>query len=631
MSMKTTARDIVMSIGLIATFLASFLAVAPYVIDGAMIRDQLVSRVAAWSGGTVEVRGGVYITSMFELKVEAHDVSLNDPARFDGLTSASAEKVEARLSVWDLINGELIFEKIWIDGLEARLAQPVDADWRDLFSAKAPLLRRVMAEAEDAPFMTVVVRDGQLLAPTPEGETVSAVGRFRSVVELAPDGAGMDWRANFTWRGEQVAISVERGAFEHVADVRSAPVEITARVAGGEVEANGNVRLGENVGFEGRFAAEFADVSRLASLLGQHVGPQNDALEFAAEGSLRADEREIGFFNFRSSLGRMSAKGMLSIDRSKPRLQVTTTLDLGSLDLLAAYAGAQALGMADGAQIQARDTRAPSQGSVHILDALLPLGAPAAFDGELRLSASRLSAPGLYAGPAAIFISLQPQGLTADLAELGLFGGTMNGQFELSRDAAGLVLRGRGSAESLSMRDCLWGTPAQDWMSGEADATFQVESRGPGLAALWAATRLKANLVAVDGGALGVDVAALLEQGESLSAAQGQTEVVLPPSPRGRGSFDIFSARIEVTSGGVKVDALEMTAGTWSATGAGEIAFAQGWLNWKLQAARVENSIESQSLISFAGGQSLLGRPLARLDIQGDAERPEIRYIAPKD
>jgi hypothetical protein len=639
MSIKSAARDIAMSLGLIATFLVSFLAIAPYVIDGAMIRDQLVARVADWSGGKVEVRGEVYIDSLFELTVEAHAVSLSDPQRLEGITAASAQKVKARMSVWHLIQGELIFEKIWIDGLEARLAKPVEGDWRELFLARGPLLRRVMADVEDTPFMTVVVRDGHALAPTPEGEMISAVGQFRSVLDIAPDGAGLEFRANFTWRGEPVALNLERGAFGYMADERIAPVDMSVRVAGGEFDANVRISVGDNVQYQGNFAADFADVSRLASLLGQNIGPQKpDELRFVARGAVRANEREIGFSDFTSSLGRIRAKGMISVDRTRPRLQVTSTLDLGALDLLAAHAAAQSLGLVKGAPdrvhhgVSTPDASTPGtpQGSAVVLQALLPVDAPAPFDAELRLSASQLSAPGFNAGPAAIFVSLRPEGLTADLAEFGVFGGTINGQFELTHDADGLALRGRGSADGLSMADCLWRTPARDWMSGDTDATFKVESRGSDLRSLWAATRLEANLVAVDGGAIGVDVAALLEQGESLSAAEGQPEVVLPPSRRRPGRFDVFSAHVEVTASGVKVHALEVTSGTWSAAGQGEMTFDEGRLDWQLQAERVERAEAIESFISFTGGRRLLGQHSARLDIQGNAETPEIRYVAPQ-
>jgi len=120
--MKRFRRSIT-GAGAALVLLLAFGAAAPYLVDGGTIRSQLFTKMSGWADGRLEVNGPVYLTSLFDLTIEAHDVEIRAPSRFANVESLRARRIAARLSLWDLLNRRISFEKMWLHGLRVSLSE----------------------------------------------------------------------------------------------------------------------------------------------------------------------------------------------------------------------------------------------------------------------------------------------------------------------------------------------------------------------------------------------------------------------------------------------------------------------------------------------------------------------------
>ncbi len=619
--MKRFRRAIAGASGILLVLLALG-AAAPYLIDGGTIRSQLFTKISGWADGRLQVSGPVYLTSLFDLTIEAHDIEIRYPARFANVESLRAERIEARLSLWDLLNKRISFEKMWMHGLRIALREKPSGYsardvWRALVLNDPPVLDDVLRAGEDAPFLTMVVRDARFLSARTGEPVIAGVGSYSGVVRRAPGGGQFSVDGRVGWGSERVEIELIRSQFTpegptHTARMRAAFESATL----GRFSIDGRIVRANGQRFIGRFEVGEAAAQPLAALLDLPMSPALNQSRLSASGEVAATPREIALQQLQIGLGSAQANGLLRIDLSD-RPRIAGTLGFGAVDL-----SASRLSETVKAGLLAGNDPADTPADGDGIHATALASVMRRFDADLRLSAESILLDDVSTGPAAAFLSLTDGLAALDLAELMVFDGFVNGQFTGHWADSRFTLSGKGRAENVELAQFLAGAGTVPLLTGDADVSFTLGSSGASLHDLARQARLSGRLIAVDGGELALDVAALAAQ----RAQTGAPQSAIMPS---QGEYDTLSCSFVFDGGRLEVHSLEIVQDAWLIRGKGRIDLARQKLDWRFDAGQMARPIEARALPQRDSALTTGGEDAIRMQVHGPMHDPRVIYFAP--
>jgi uncharacterized protein involved in outer membrane biogenesis len=587
--MMTRFRRVISVTGIIVAIVLGLAAAAPYLVDEKTVRDQFVARLSGWAGGSLHVGGDVRIKSLFDLTVRASNVEIRSPARFSDVVAITAERVEGRLNVWALLNGRIVFDKVWVRRPRISLrGEPAAFDgkalWRRLFNEDRPLFEDALNAVEQAPFIEVQLIDGLVVSAAANARALPGLGRFSLRVVHRPEMARVTAEGQVDWRGQPIDVSIARGRFESQGPTRAAYLGLSGSGPSlGAVSLEGRIVKANNLRYLGSVEVDGAHVKELADLFDLPTGPALRAARLSASGNIEAGRQKLSLQQLAVSFGGMRADGLLSLDLSKPKPKLSGTLGLTDIDLRGVTLTGRPAGLL-GPQDPLQVRRKGTSGRGRRLASWLKT-----FDADLRISAESLALDGISAGPSAAFFSIDEGVATLDLAELRVFGGTLNGQFALLQQDGGLRLRGKGKATSVDLGQFLTTVTGLRLAGGQADVTFSLKGAGADPAALAQGAKFRGRISALEGGDLAINLAALAAQGSERGGfSQGaRTQIVLSP---GSGDYGMLRAAFMLAGSKLRLHILEIAEDGWLIRGQGQVDMAQRTLSLRCQAVRAEGA-----------------------------------------
>ncbi len=624
--MKMVRRAIA-GAGVVLIVLLALGAAAPYLVDGSSVRNQFFTKMSGWIDGGLRVRGPVYLTSLFELKIEAHDVEISAPRKFDNVAALHAERIAGRLNLRELLSGRVTFDKIWVNGLHVRLnghpraIEPADA-WRSLVLNDPPVLEDIIRTSADAPFFALKFTDATIGVGGDRTPLSADLGPVDGTVERAPGDRSLSFSARALWRGAPIRVELERSPFRPEGPTSTADLHVSVESGSlGRFSAEGRIIEANGTRFLGRFAISEGHAPRLASLFGL---PVDDALapeRLSARGSVVATLRDIALSDLEIGIGGAQASGVVRVDLGA-RAKVSGTLALGTLDLSGTAFGEPAAGLSPREKAQDARTRVGPALASRIAAALMHL------DADLRLSADRLTLGGVTAGPAAAFLSLDHGLATLDIAEVMAFDGALSGQFAARPDGFGLRVSGKGRARSIELAHLFASGGATAPATGNADVSFEVEASGTTLAAMAKRVRLTGRAIAVEGGELALDIADIASRVGAPPSLAGEppTEKRLPGR---RGRYDSMSVAFAMSENRLDLTFLQILSDQWVTRGNGRLDLSDHSLDCRLETARMSGPIEARA--APFGDFSLTPRPEESIEFRviGPMQAPSVIFRAP--
>jgi hypothetical protein len=343
--------------------------------------------------------------------------------------------------------------------------------------------------------------------------------------------------------GQRVAIDAlwsDAGAREGTAQV---PLKLNVRSAVLEATLDGVFKTDEQPSFAGQ--AEF----RLPSLrkfvtwlaLGRGVSEQLQAIVVA--GPLEWSLGQMSFTRANVAVSGHQATGALTIKHSGGRTSVDGTLGFQELDL--------------GRQLQGLVAASPPQSTdPHVLTVI---------DADLRLSASKLQAPGVEMGRAAVSIALNKGRLQADIAELEIESGVAGGQLSIDLNEpspkAGLKIKLRGADVGRALAEPLRRNPILGKANVAFEGTFGGQTLSEGLSSLAG----RGHFELAEAGRLGIDFSALIH------AAKAGSVVGWAAAGRGGTSVDTLTGRFRVLNGALTIESMQARSGSSVLLGSGRL------------------------------------------------------------
>jgi len=621
-------RRVIAGVALAAAALLLVAVAAPYLVDGRTVRDQLVVKLSAWAEGDLRVSGDVRLTSLFDLTIEAGDVRIDEPARFPDISAIEADQVAARLNIWDLLNGRIVFDKVWVAQPVFTLQRPwpelaPERLWRGVLLDEWSGFARLIETMQTAPFRYIAFNDARL-EPAPVLDRTSLSKGPLTVVlnrQSSPDSVHVDARIGPPEQSTRITLA--RSVFQPAGPTLEAPVSLTVESAdlgwlsldGSIIRANGTRLIGN---------LDFRDAS-LTALAGWLDLPTGDALaerRYSATAALEATREKLSLQQLDVELGDTQVTGLLNLalDQDKPKL--SGTLGMSAVDLR----GLSLTGQADGVFLP-EDPRSVRRGGPWPRAQRIGNWLNS-FTADLRLSAESLTFDALTTGETAAFLSVGRGTATLNVAELMVFDGMMNGQFSVRWQQDGFHVSGKGKATGIALQPLLANMQAPQLASGTADISFAVDGEGPTMAAATRDADLNGQLMALQGGELALDVAAIASRARQ-RAVEGEGTVGSRLAP-GSADYDMLRASFRVNRRELRLAPLEVVQNGWIIRGGGRADLLQQRLDWRLDAARAPDWPAAQAGMSETGGASVSSSEAISLHVTGTLQRPWISYKMPE-
>jgi AsmA protein len=566
-------------------------ALMPSLINAEPVKQRLIAELRDWAGSDIQLGGPVSIENFFSLSVNLQNVEFKGLKGIPSLKTLHAEHIVARLSWTDLISGNLDFNKIKIIDSTAHVTGIGAGDL-------AAAVIGMIAPPEKIPFTTFVLTNCVVRIDAPPGaprERFIYIDSVSSNLRKSDQRIELDGRLK--WQDETFSFETVTYAPLTAASAAPVPLQVTATSRLLDVSFDGSANLAGYLTGAGKFISSTPNLLALAKWL--ELDP----------GAVIAEP--------------VSVAGVLNLTGSRAVLQsaaFSLAGEHGSGDI---NIGLEAGGPKIDGALAFEDVDVRKLWALSLSDQRL---FPAKGDAEWRffqqadldvsISANRPRWDALPLGPVAFTLTGKAGMLTAEIAELGLLGGSLLGHVELdlSGDTARASARLTGGDLEADQLLALAAQPI--WLSGEIDANIEAEASGQTPAELYKSATVNARLAFPQGGQIQLDLPRLSAPGQTFDRDgwEGGGFVMTP--------FERLRMQLIVDDEVLRFTDLDLQGGGGMVRGMGDVDLANRTLDWQLWVLSRANP-GAQGGPAPAQEQGAIGS----LSVKGPWSRPAIRLV----
>ena len=449
-----------------------------------------------------------------------------------------------------------------------------------------------------------------LSLPSPIGDDAAA--RRIEDLAVAIDFAGLDAPVSvsggLTWRGD--AFRIEGSATPALA-MAGMPTPLTLRLAGSQVAIGYEGSVAPSGSVDGNVVLETRDLRALAAWLGTPLAPGGGLGPFSFSGRLAAGEQGLRFTGAQIRLDDTTGRGEGELRLgARPKLTARLELDRLGLD---PYRAAT-----DHAGSGRSEARVPGAEGSSWSRVPIDLSGLKALDAELSLSARQIVRDTLEIGPSRLDLKLADGRLSAELAEMALYGGQGSGVLVIDGSQQVPELAARFTLSDLSARPFLTAIAGFGWIEGRVTSALDVRTRGISQYELVSGLDGTARFDFADGAIRGINIPRMvrgLTVDTLLGWASNETQ---------KTDFSALGASFAITRGIAATEDLALIGPLVRMSGTGRVDMPERMLDWRLE-PRVVPSLEGGAPVPLAKGEARelegLGVPVI---VRGSWDRPQI-------
>jgi uncharacterized protein involved in outer membrane biogenesis len=566
-----------------------FVALLPSLINAEPVKKRLIEELRGWTGSDIHIAGPISIDNFFSLTVNLRDVEFTGFAGFVKFKSLRADEIVARIAWTNLLIGSFDFDKIKINGAIARLGPEGE---NDLEGA----LRTALRGPHKAPFSAFIIKDCVIKSETPDGSERTLTHVNNAAAEYRPSDGRISLSGALNWRGEQVYVDARTFAAPAGAEAGSIPLKLD--IDGRLITASfkGQANFVDAWTASGALEVKTPDAAALFAWLGIKDG-RAIAAPLEISGALDLTASQIGLQSAALSIAGHSAYGDFTISRAPDAAKIEGSLAFDTLDLRQSWA-----------LITAPRPVSPGERGFW-MDALRG----AALD--LRLSAGEVRWDTLTMKDAALTLSGQDGVVSADLADLTLFGGSVIGHLQADLRQGPARLRARITGDNIEAAELLAAGAKGDWLDGRADINIEAEAAGNTAGEIFKTARGEAKIGFPEGGQMQLDL----------------PQLVKSPTARGREGwdsaslawtkFDSMRVHLSLKDASLRCEGFLLTSPEAQLRGTGEVDLGGQNLDLTLTVSPGATGADAGQTASDAPEAN----PGIGLSIKGPWAHPEIR------
>jgi len=165
--------------------------------------------------------------------------------------------------------------------------------------------------------------------------------------------------------------------------------------------------------------------------------------------------------------------------------------------------------------------------------------------------------------------------------------------------------------------------------TGPADISFAVEGAGPTLGAAMREMTVNGELIALQGGDLALDVAAMaaMARDEAMNADQPRTKRQMTSWAA---DFDMLRAAFVLRDHDLRIAPMAFAQDGWVIRGRGRADLAQQRFDWRLDAAQLPVETEPQNNAPMENHLFAADKQTISLHVTGSLQRPWVSYKMPE-
>lgn len=557
------------------------------------LRAGIVARLAAWSGGKVEVSGPFELHYFPDLAITMGSMKIDRTPRLPQIKAVSAKGIRVELGLRSLILPRAILHSITLTDLDVTLRpQPGPAE------ATAPADPRPLIEAlRSVPVPELTVVNGEINREGADGR--DGLRGINASAAVSPDGA-LRASGSVTWREEELAfdLATTLPATDNIASGGPLTLSLEGPMVTADVE--GELMLANGLRAAGTLDIQIPDLRRFTRWVGL-LTPDGPGLgRFEASGGYRLNAQRLGFDQGTFLLDGNRALGTLTLDFAAPRPLVSGTLAFSAFDIRP-YFEKPAPASAAGSGEPSDEANFPL---LHHLDL------------DLRLSTSTVQAPKLTLGQVAMAATVKAGRLTADFAVLDLCSGNGNGRMEFDAAATQASIRLTGNFNRLAAQECLRLALGHAPLSGELDLLVDIASKGRTASEMLRHLQGTVNIES-GAGTLALDLAALRARAEPVRM-EGWESLAGNST-----AYTSLRADLAFREGGIVAETARLQAGPLLYSGRGMADTGSGLIDFSMLA--------TPAPADAAGSAPKDPAPEAAARLTGSWSKPVITVTRPND
>lgn len=376
----------------------------PYLVESGAVRESLVRNMTSWTGGNVKINGRIRVASFIALTIEARDVTFTGTKRLDPVDRMEVRSLKGIASFTGLLRGRIEFRKVIFSSptivLRRNLRPQIETASTGLKALATPIVLAMGSPFADLTFKdsTVVLTDGE--GRPPQTFAIPRMELAKAEAKLAKSG--------------QFFFGVPSQASP---DALTSSVAMSIRLNGMQASFRGEIDASSQVA-NGNLTVAVSSTEPVAPSINRAVFPWEEICDISLSARLTWSADRIAVDKARFRFGDRRANGSFGLALAGGRLTLEATLAYDTIDISPLLAAVTA----DGDSVVRPNPLAvifPREGTLPVPDL------------DLRLSAEQVRLPNnISGGPLAVAVTSQRGRFSADLAELGLFGGSLRGRLD---------------------------------------------------------------------------------------------------------------------------------------------------------------------------------------------------------
>lgn len=459
-------------------------AVAPWSLSGGGLVASVQEQLKTYYGADLAVSGRSTFALLPVPRVKFEGVSLASDDRGivieRGTLRGELRLLPLLLGRVELAEATLSEAQVLVKGVEGKVGSDFWLAALRWTTADRSSLRRL------------VLTNTAIVAPR---ETLQDV----NVVLNWPDRKGaLNMAGSVGWRGERIALAVDRLSPALLASGRPAPFEISLTAPAVQANVLGEAQIGPDPRVTGQshIAVRSArDLSRWSGL-GLPLGSLLQAVSI--EGDFSADRRRISWPSVVATVGPDRLEGTMALRFDNGRPVVTGTLAADQFDLTGFFAPFG----------QARTSAGLwSNDDASVL-------AATGGDLDLRLSATEARIGRLKLGDMAASVIVRPGRIEASLGRASINKGSMKGRLLLAAAGESTDLKAQGMFDGVDAAGFLADLGQGRWLSGLAHGQFVLETTGATVADLVRQSHGRSSITVKQGELIGISLNEALKRVE---------------------------------------------------------------------------------------------------------------------
>jgi AsmA protein len=608
-------KRILIGLGILVLLLIVAAVAMPYLIPIETYRGRIEAAVQDATGRKFTIAGAMHLSILPKVALEVDDVHFGNAPGANSSDMASFKRVDLEVGLLPLLSGDIEVDRLVL--VEPSIALEVAKNGVPNWVFGTPSV----AAGAKAPAPS---------AATPSAAAPNAAGAFAGreihLGEIHLEGGSISYRddrTGATYKFDKIALSVTipdmAGPFgiDGQLDWNGQTIKLDAKGAGlGKVLAGGGAPLSLSIasapvsfGFSGKLGTleplallgavklDVPSVRALAAWVGSPIaGGGRGFGPLSIQGQLALAGSRIAFTDASVALDDMKGKGEVALETGGARPAIFAKLDLDRLDLNT-YSSKPPATASETAPLAAKKPAAAGSApgaKAQWSDDPIDVSPLKSVDATLGLSVGAIEAEKIKIGKSRLEATLKDGLLSANLAELELYGGKGQGRFEVDARSAVPAVKVSFDLAGLDAEPFLKDAAGIDWLSGKAGLDLDTTTRGASQRALVSALDGKGKFEVQNGSIKGVDLGSMARNitGAFSDSQSGNAQST---------DFSALTGTFTIAKGIATNRDLQMLSPLLRVTGAGSADLPQRTVDYTLKPKLVA-SLSGQGGAASVGG-----------------------------